>query len=153
MTKQADALRKKFTAADQSITQLQASWKRPDAVKPAANIQKMAEDLKKHMDDVRPLFANRGFGGEANVSREERLAELAKPEPEFVLPALTQRVQQLINQIEGYSSAPAKSQLDQMALTKAAIADAGKKMDTLRAEVTKFNDAMNAAKVPFVPVP
>lgn len=153
MTKQVDALRKKYTAADQSVTQLQAAWKRPEAQKPSADIQKMAEDLKKTLDDMRPLFVNRGFGGEQNVSREERLAELAKPEPDFVLPALNQRVQQMINQLEGYSAAPAKSQLDQIELTKTAIADAGKKMDALRAQVTKFNDAMNAAKVPFVPVP
>jgi len=155
MTKQADALRKKFTAADQSVTQLQAAWKRPDAVKPAANIQKMAEELKKSLDDMRPLFVNRGFGGGGPpiVSAEERQAELAKPEPDFVLPALPQRVQQMIGQLEGYSAAPAQSQLQQVALTKVAIADAGKKMDALRVEVTKFNDAMNAAKVPFVPVP
>ena len=153
MMKQVDSLRKKFTAADQSVTQLQTAWKRPEAVKPAANIQKIAEDLKKNLDDMRPLFVNRGFGGEQNVSREERLAELAKPEPDFVLPALNQRVQQMMNQIEGYSSAPAKSQIEQIALTRTAIADASKKMDTLRSEVTKFNDAMNAAKVPFVPVP
>src|SRR5262249_40543431 len=117
------------------------------------NIQKMAEDLKKSLDDMRPLFVNRGFGGEQNVSREERLAEMAKPEPDFVLPALNQRVQQMINGLESYSAAPAKSQMEEIALTQTAIADAGKKMDTLRAEVTKFNDAMNAAKVPFVPVP
>ncbi len=153
MTKQVDALRKKYTAADQSVTQLVTAWKRPDGQKPPADIQKMAENLKKSLDDMRPLFVNRGFGAEQNVSREERLAELAKPEPDFVLPALNQRVQQMINQIEGYSSAPARSQLEQIALTKAAIADAGRKMDGLRAEVTKFNDAMNAAKVPFVPVP
>jgi hypothetical protein len=36
---------------------------------------------------------------------------------------------------------------------KTAIDDAGSRMDKLRDQVVRFNDAMNAAKVPFVAVP
>ncbi len=153
MTVQADALRKKFNASDSSLTALEAAWKRPEGVKPPENVRKMADELKKSLDDLRPLFVNRGFGGEAQVSPEERRAELAKPEPDFVLPALPQRVQQMIQQLESYSAAPSESQLHQIAVVKSAIADAGKRMDTLRGEVVKFNDAMNAAKVPLIPAP
>ena len=59
----------------------------------------------------------------------------------------------MIQQVETYSAAPSESQLQQLGLVKTAIADASKKIDGLRADVIKFNDAMNAAKVPFVPVP
>ena len=155
MTKDADALRKKFTAADSSVTALQAAWKRPDAVKPPQDVQKLADALKKSLDDMRPLFVNRGFGGGGppELSPEERKAELAKPEPDFILPALPQRVQQLIQQMESYSAAPSETQLHQVAMAKSAIADGAKQMDALRAQVVKFNDAMNAAKVPFVTLP
>jgi hypothetical protein len=59
MTKQADALRKKFTAADTSLTALQASWKKPDSAKVPDDVKKQAEALKKSLDDLRPLFASR----------------------------------------------------------------------------------------------
>ena len=51
------------------------------------------------------------------------------------------------------SAAPSQSQLSQIALTKTAIAETIRKLAALGQEVAKFNDAMNAAKVPFVPVP
>ena len=57
MTRQADELRKKFTAADSSLTALETAWKRPDAAKVPDNVKKMAESLKKSMDDLRPTFA------------------------------------------------------------------------------------------------
>jgi photosystem II stability/assembly factor-like uncharacterized protein len=153
MMKESDALRKRFTAADTSLSALQAAWKRPDAAKVPDDVSKAAAELKKSMDDLRPLFVFRGFGGEQNVSPEERKAELARPEPDFVLPALPNRVQQMIQQLETFAAAPSEAQLRQVALVKTAIADASKKLDALRGQVVKFNEAMNAAKVPFVPVP
>jgi photosystem II stability/assembly factor-like uncharacterized protein len=151
MMKQADTLRKKFTTADAALTALQASWKRPDAPKPSPEISKMAESLKKKLDDIRPTFAARNFFEPPGP--EERKAELLKPEPDFVLPALTQRVNQQITQLENFAAAPSASELKQVALVKAAVEKADKDIAELRAEVVKFNDAMAAAKVPYVPVP
>ena len=151
MTKQAAGLRKTFTAADSSLTSLQNSWKRPDAPKVPDNVKQMAESLKKTLDDMRPLFSGRNFF--EPPSPEERKAELSKPEPEFVLPPLMQRVSALIQALETFAAAPSESQLQQIALAKTAITDAGRNIDKLRDEVARFNDAMNAAKVPFVPVP
>ena len=43
---------------------------------------------KKSLDEMRPHYSGRGgFGGEQQMSAEERLEMLSKPEPEFVLPA------------------------------------------------------------------
>lgn len=153
LAKQADEQRKKFTAADSSLTALEASWKRPDAAKVPDNIKKMADSLHKSMSDLRNDFANRGFGGEQQMSADERKEVLSRPEPEFVLPPLGNRVNQLTNQLESFSAAPSQTQLEQIAIVKKAIADAGQKLNALGQEVTKFNEAMNAAKVPFVPVP
>lgn len=153
MTKQADALRKRFTGADSSLTALENSWKRPDAPKVPDNVKQMAEALKKSMGDLRPMFVNRGFGGEQQLSPEERKEQLSRPEPDFVLPALTNRVSQLINQLESYSAAPSPAQVEQIGVVKTAIASAGRSLDQLREQVVKFNEAMSAAKVPYVPVP
>ncbi len=111
----------------------------------------MAESLKKTLDDLRPLFATRNFF--EPPSPEERKAELLKPEPDFILPALMQRISQSVQQLESYAAAPSPSQLHQIELVKSAVADASRRFDKLRDEVVKFNDAMNAAKVPFVSVP
>jgi hypothetical protein len=151
LTKQADALRKRFTAADTSLTALQNSWKRPDAFKVPDDVKKQAEYLKATLDAMRPLFATRNFF--EPPTPEERKAELAKPEPDFVLPALNQRIAQLIQGLEGFAAAPSESQLKQNAVVKVAVADAGREMAKLHDQVVKFNDAMNAAKVPVVPVP
>jgi hypothetical protein len=153
LTKQADALRKKFTGADAALTSLQASWKRPDAPKIPDDVKKMAESLKTSFDDLRPMFANRGFGPEQQAPLEERKAELAHPEPDFVLQPLANRVSQLINQLDSFAAAPSQTQLQQVALVKTAIAGAGRSLDQLRTQVVRFNDALNTAKVPFVPVP
>ncbi|MBZ5626663.1 MAG: hypothetical protein LAQ69_49480 [Acidobacteriia bacterium] len=151
MTKQADALRKRFTSADSGLTALQNSWKRPDAPKIPDDVKKMADGLKKTLDDIRPLFAVRNFF--EPPSAEERKAELAKPEPEFVLPALMQRISSQIQGLEAFAAAPSESQMKQIAVVKTALADAGRRVDGLRDQVTRFNDAMNAAKVPFIAVP
>ena len=151
MTKEADSLRKQFTAADGGLKSLQTSWKKPDAPKVQDNLKKMADDLKQTLDDIRPLFAARNFF--ETPTPEERKAELAKPEPDFVLPALTQRISQQIQGLETFSAAPSETQLHQIAIVKAALADATQKIDRMRAQVTKFNDAMNSAKAPFISLP
>jgi hypothetical protein len=151
MTKQADELRKKFTAADSALTALQASWKKPDAPKLPENVKAQAEALKKLLDDMRPMFTSRNFF-EA-PSAEDLKEELSRPEPEFRLQPLMQRVTGMIQGLESYSAAPSQSQLQQIALVKTAIAGAGQGMQQLSASVVRFNDAMNAAKVPVIPVP
>jgi len=151
MTKQADALRKRYTAANEGLTALQASWKRPDAPKVSDDIKKLADGLKSTLDEMRPVFTPRNFFEAPSL--EDRKAELAKPEPDFVLPALPQRISALIQGLETYAAAPSDSQLQQVAVVKTALADAGRAIDKLREQVVTFNEAMNAAKVPFVAVP
>jgi hypothetical protein len=151
LTKQADKLRTKFAAADAAVTGLEAAWKRPDAPRVSEGIKKEAEDLKKRLDDMRVTFVPRNQADQP--SPEERKAELLKPEPDFVLPALLARINQQINSLDNFAAAPSDSDLKQITLIKAAVARADQEVAELRVEVMKFNEAMNAAKVPFVPVP
>ena len=146
MMKQADMLRKRFNAADSGLNALESAWKKPDASKIPDDVKKSAEALKKTLDDLRPLFATRNFF-------EPPSAEERKAEPDFVLPALMQRVSSQISGLEAFSAPPNDTELQQIALVKAALAVAAKKVDAMREQVAKFNDAMNAAKVPFIAVP
>src|SRR5260370_995871 len=150
LTKQADALRKKFTTADGAVTALQNSWKRPDAAKVPDDVKKQADALKVTLDAVRPLFATRNFF--EPPTPEERKAELAKPEPDFVLPALNQRISQLIQGLESFAAAPSESQLKQIVVAKAALADCGPEMAKLYDQIVKLNNPMNAAQSPISPV-
>jgi len=151
LTTQASDLRKKFAAADTGLTLLQTSWKKPDAPKIPDDVKKQADSLKKTLDDLRPLFASRNFF--EPPPPEERKAELLKPEPDFILPALMQRVQQQISGLENFAAAPSGQQLKQMENIKAAISDATQRVEKMRAEAVRLNDALNAAKVPFLVVP
>jgi len=151
MTKQADGIRKRFTAADSGLTALQNAWKRPDAPKVPDDVKKMADALKKTLDDIRPNFVTRNFF--EPPPPEERKAELLKPEPDFVLPALMQRISSQIQGLETFAAAPSESQMKQIAILRTAVAQAGQSVDRLRDQVSKFNDAMNAAKVPFISLP
>ncbi len=151
LTRQADALRKKFTAADSGLTTLQAAWKKTDAPKVPEDVKKMADGLKAALDDLRPLFATRSFF--QPLSADERKAELAKPEPDFVLPALMQRISSEIQGLETFAAAPSESQMKQIAVVRAAVEAAGLRIDAMNRDVTRLNDALNAAKVPFIAVP
>ena len=114
-------------------------------------MKKQADVLKKTLDEMRPLFATRNFFDAP--SAEDRRAEFARPEPDFILASLAQRVSQMLNGLEGFAAAPSESQLKQIALTKVAIEGGARSMDRLRVEVVKFNDAMNAARIPYIAVP
>jgi photosystem II stability/assembly factor-like uncharacterized protein len=154
LSKQADAVRRKFTAVDTSLKGVMDGWKRPDSWKAPEPLKAQAEALKKKLDELRPNFSGgRGFAAPPPTA-EELKEELAKPEPKFVLPPLTQRIGQLTNMIDGYSAAPAKSQLDQLALVKAAVAAAAQKVDKLvQEDVAKFNKAVNDANAPAIHIP
>lgn len=151
LSKSADQLRKSFAGADSGLTALQTAWKKPDAQKIPDGVKKAAGELKKALDELRPLFTVRSF--QDTPSPEERKEELLKPEPDFVLPGLMQRISQQITALEGYAAAPSESQLKQNALIAAAVGDATQKIAKLREQVARFNDSMNAAKVPFVAMP
>ena len=126
------------------------AWKRPDSWKAPENVTKLAADLKAKLEEIRPNFAARGPFGPA-PSPEELKDQLAKPEPKFQLPALTQRIGQLANGLDSFSAAPAKSQLDQIALAKKAVEDAALRIDKLlKEDVAAFNKAVNEAKAPAI---
>lgn len=156
LSKRAADLRKKFNTVDTALKSITDAWKRPDAWKAPANVTKLAADLKTKLEEIRPNFAGGGRGGGFGPppSPEELKEILAKPEPKFQLQGLMQRIGQLTNGLDGYSAAPAKSQLDQMELTKKAVADAAERVDKLvKEDVAAFNKAVNEAKAPAINIP
>ena len=155
MTRKADTLRRKFTAVDTQLTTYQTAWKRPGS-KPAESVNKAADNLKSKLNELRPLFTQRGPGGAAAAEGTSPGSpeDLAKPEPDFVLPALAQRIQGAIRDLESMSASPGKVQLQQVELVRQALGDATKSVDKLvNEDVAQLNKAMSAAQVPYIAVP
>jgi hypothetical protein len=154
MTRQADVLRKKFTAVDTQFTAYETAWNKPDAPKMPDTVKKAAATLKTKLSELRPTMAQRGFGGGGGPPAPLSAEELAKPEPDFVLPAIPGRVQGAIRELESTSTAPDKAQLHQVELVKEALANATQAIDRLLSEdVARLNKAMSDAKVPYLSVP
>ena len=155
MTRQADSLRRKYQAVDTQLTTYQTAWKRPDAAKPAEPVKKAADHLKTKLAELRPLFSQRGPGGGGPAAEGPLPAEeLSKPEPDFVLPGIAQRIQGAIRDLESVSAAPSKVQLQQVELIKQALADATKSVDKLlKEDVAQLNKSMSDAQVPYISVP
>lgn len=152
MTRKADGLRRKYQAVDTQLTTYQTAWKRPDA-KPADSVKKAADNLKTKLGELRPLFAQRGPGG-AGAEGAVPPEELGKPEPDFILPGISQRIQGATRDLESVSAAPSKVQLQQVELIKQALADATKAVDKLvKEDVAQLNKAMSDAQVPYIAVP
>lgn len=70
-----------------------------------------------------------------------------------MLPALMQRISSQITELEAFSAAPSEAELHQIAVVKVTLTEAGKKVEAMRQQVAQFNDALNAAKVPFIALP
>ena len=155
MTRTADGLRRKFTAVDNQLTTYQTAWKRPDAPKLADPVKKAADNLKTKLGELRPLFRQGGpGGGGGGFGAPPSPEELAKPEPDFVLPGLAQRIQGAMRDLESVSAAPSKVQLQQVDLVKQALSAASKSVDKLvKEDVVQLNKAMSDAQVPYVSVP
>lgn|GEM_PF-2151742 len=153
LSRRAADLRRKFTTVDTALKALTDSWKRPEAAKAPATLTRLAADLKAKLDDMRPNFAGGGRGGPP-PSPEELKERLAKPEPKFQLPALAQRIAQLTSGIDSFSAAPAKSQLDQIELTRKALEAAAQTLDKLvKEDVAAFNAAISEARIPAIQIP
>ena len=145
----------KFTAVDNQLTTYQTAWKRPDAPKLADPVKKAADNLKTKLGELRPLFRQGGpGGGGGGFGAPPSPEELAKPEPDFVLPGLAQRIQGAMRDLESVSAAPSKVQLQQVDLVKQALSAASKSVDKLvKEDVVQLNKAMSDAQVPYVSVP
>ena len=156
MTKQADALRKRFTAADRVADGARRPRGRsPMRPKVPDDVKKLAEALEeRRWTRCGRCSSARNFV-RSQASAEERKAELAKPEPDFVLPRADASAYLADDQSAG--GVRRRAERDPVAADRAGEggdrrcrAEAWIK---LREQVVKFNDAMNAAKVPFIAVP
>ena len=145
--KQADALRRKFTAIDTALKAHQDAAKRPE-VAPAAAA------LTKSLDAIRSHFAAGGFGGGGGFGAAPSAEELRRPEPAIVLPSLTARFSQLLNGLDSFSAAPSPTQTAQFELAKKALAEASSQLDRIAKEqVPAFNEALSKARPPAISLP
>ncbi len=179
LAKDSDAAQRRFNAMSGSMTQLVNAWRAPGAPRLPENIRTAAEDLRKKINDVRGNFAGGfGFGGGGGGGGRRggggaptgpvpsltapRAGEEGPSEPQgsagppltFTPPPVTQRINQLLNALDGFAAAPTEPQITELATVKKLLADAVAKVDKLAKEdVPAFNKLVAAAAVPAVAVP
>jgi photosystem II stability/assembly factor-like uncharacterized protein len=141
--------RRALTGLRTSLNTEIESWKRPGTPKPSETIQKAAEDLLKKVEEACKKFGTTQQCG-------ERAGGLGSAGPTLVYtpPPLTQRITQLLGSIEGYTAAPAASQLDQIKIIQGLLTEANAASRELtQKELAALNKMMNDAGVPHITAP
>ncbi len=144
LAKTTDKDRKTFTGLRDALAAAQEQWKKeaekPDGLKIPENIRKAAEALKKKVEDIEPKFARPrealGSAGPPFVWR---------PDP------LPERVQDLLDDVDGYSAVPSGQQFGQLEEFTKLVADASAQLKRLVDEdLAGLNKMMNDAGIPHI---
>ncbi len=146
MTHDADAASRRITAINTALTALTDSWKSPNAPAVPDNVKKAAEDLVARVKPVYAMFANqgggRGGGGGGN----------AGPPAVYTPPPVTQKINRVMNAIDGYAAAPTARQLADIDEASAQLQKGIAGVNALWDEVPKFNKVMTDAGVGYFTV-
>jgi hypothetical protein len=146
MTKQAAEPARKATAMTTALTNLTASWQQLNAPQVPESVKKAVEDLNTRVKAAAALFVAAGGG------RGGRGGGGAGAAPAFVPPPVTQKIQQLMGQIDGYTAAPTARQLADLQAAQAELQKGIAEIDKLWDEVPKLNKMMADAGVQYFTV-
>jgi hypothetical protein len=144
LAKTTDKDRRTFTGLRGSLVAALEQWKKeaekPGAPKIPENIRKAAEALKKKVDDFEPKLVRPreplGSAGPPFVWR---------PDP------LPERVQDLLNDVDGYSAVPSGQQLAQLEEFTKLVAEVSAELKKLIDEdLAGLNKMMNEAGIPHI---
>jgi hypothetical protein len=144
LAKTSDKDRKTFTGLRDALAAAQEQWKKeaekPDGLKVPENIRKAAEALKKKVEEIEPkLVRPREALGSAGPPF------IWRPDP------LPERVQDLLDDVDGYSAVPSGQQLTQIEEFTQLAADAGAQlMKLIEEDLTGLNKMMNEAGIPHI---
>lgn len=123
--------------------------KRPGGTRLPENIQTSAQDLLKRVDDTCKRFAALNQCG----GRGPGLGN-AGPPLQYTPPTITQRLVQVIGQMEGFTAPPTPWQLDQIRILQGIVTEASGNVRKLaQDDLGALNKAMNDAGVPHIVIP
>jgi len=142
------AARRSITGLRTSVDKYVEGVKKEKDSKTPENVRKAAEDLLARADALCPKFGTEVQCGE----RGEGLG-FAGPPLVYTPPSITQRVMQLMGQIENFSAPPTQWQLDEMKLLQGMLRDEGPAVRKLAQEdLAALNKMMNDAGLPHITV-
>jgi photosystem II stability/assembly factor-like uncharacterized protein len=138
--KTAESGRKTLAGLKTSLAAALESWKKSGAPKIPDNIQKAAESLSKHVDELHEKY----------VEPERPLGD-AGPALVWAPPVFPQRVGRLMGAIEGYSAAPTPQQTEELAAISKRLGAADAAVKKLVDEdLASLNKMMNDAGIPHI---
>jgi hypothetical protein len=146
MTKQAAEPSRKAVAMTTALTNLMASWAQPNAPQVPDVVKKAVEDLNGRVKVAAAVFVAAGGG------RGGRGGGGAGAAPPFVPPPVTQKIQRLMGQVDGYTEAPTARQLADLQVAQAELQKGIAEIDKLWDEVPKLNKMMADAGVQYFKV-
>ena len=131
-----------------ALTSLTASWALPNAPPIPDNVKKAVDDLNTRVKVAAAVFvaAGGGRGGRGGGGGGAGAA------PSFVPPPVTQKIQRLMGQIDGYTEAPTVRQLADLQATQAELQRGIAEIDKLWDELPKLNKLMADAGVQYFKV-
>jgi photosystem II stability/assembly factor-like uncharacterized protein len=145
----ATVAQRSMTGMHTSLSNFIEAWKRPGAAKPPENVQKATEDLLKRTDETCRKFASAAQCGDRGPGLGN-----AGPPLVYTPPAIPQRIGQVMGGLEGFTSAPTATQLEQIKLLQGMLTDAAAAARKLAQEdLPALNKMMNDAGVPHIVVP
>jgi hypothetical protein len=148
MTKQTAEPARRANAMTIALTNLTASWALPNAPPIPDSVKKAVDDLNARVKMAAAVFvaAGGGRGGRGGGGGGAGAAAA------FVPPPVTQKIQRLMGQIDGYTEAPTARQLADLQAAQAELQKGIAEIDKLWDELPKLNKLMADAGVQYFKV-
>ena len=149
MIKDAEEPRRKATGMTTAMTNLLASWQAPNAAPVPDGVRKAVEDFNARLKVAAAVFeaAGGGRGGRGGGGGGG-----AGPPAGYTPPPVTQKITQLMGQIDAYSSAPTTKQIQDLAEAQAELKGGVGEINTLWDEMPKLNKVMTDAGMQYFKV-
>jgi photosystem II stability/assembly factor-like uncharacterized protein len=132
-----------ITGLRSSLTAAMDEWKRPGAARVPDNITKAAEAFLKKIDEIYPKFGTPPSGTEALGAAGPPLVQRPTPLP--------QRVNSLLNALDGWTAAPSAWQLEEISVLAKLVKEAQEQVRRLVDEdLAGLNKMMRDAGIPYI---
>jgi hypothetical protein len=150
MTKQTAETSRRANAMTTALTSLTASWALPNAPPIPDSVKKAVDDLNARVKVAAAVFiaAGGGRGGRGGGGGGGGAGAAAA----FVPPPVTQKIQRLMGQIDGYTEAPTARQLADLQAAQAELQKGIAEIDKLWDELPRLNKLMADAGVQYFKV-
>ncbi len=148
MIKEAEEPRRKAVGMTTAMTNLLASWQAPNAAPVPEGVRKAVEDFNARLRTAAAVFeaAGGGRGGRGGGGGG------AGPPAGYTPPPVTQKITQLMGQIDAYSAPPTSKQMQDLAEDQTELKSGVGEINTLWDEMPKLNKVMTDAGMQYFKV-